>query len=161
MFLAPYSNDRPSHTSDRHVSTETHLISHHRTSSGDRDLQATLRKLDINGQCHRMKRRAGGSPPWHPYSSESESSCGQSPVAQGGISASRHGTMEPETEEWMRYARTSEPGGSSAQYTCIWPETRDGRTWHCGYSSKKHLVKRHVESKHLQIKCVYPVAISR
>ena len=62
--------------------------------------------------------------------------------------------MEPDTEEWMRYARAVDSGGSSAMFSCHWPETRDGHTYSCGYTSKKHLVKRHIESKHLQIKYV-------
>ena len=44
-------------------------------------------------------------------------------------------------------------GGSSAQYACTWVDAKDsvhGKP--CGYTSKKHLVKRHIESKHLQIK---------
>ena len=59
----------------------------------------------------------------------------------------------------MHWARAKDSGGSSAVYTCLWPETRkSGRTVTCGYSSKKHTVKRHVESKHLKIKYVVAFA---
>lgn len=108
-----------------------------------------MRKLDLNVHGSKQRRR---SPPWHPYSSESESSSAPSPTAH--TSALRHGPAEPDAEEWTRYAKAVDSGGSSATYTCLWPETRDGRSCSCGYSSKKHLVKRHVESKHLQIKYV-------
>ncbi|KIP07037.1 hypothetical protein PHLGIDRAFT_434277 [Phlebiopsis gigantea 11061_1 CR5-6] len=53
----------------------------------------------------------------------------------------------------MRHAQALDGGGSSAQYVCTWVDPKD--TIHrnsCGYTSKKHLVKRHIESKHLQIK---------
>lgn len=54
----------------------------------------------------------------------------------------------------MRYAQALDGGGSSAQYCCTWVDPKDPvlDKSPCGYTSKKHLVKRHIESKHLQIK---------
>ncbi|KAI0347199.1 hypothetical protein BDW22DRAFT_1351567 [Trametopsis cervina] len=117
----------------------------------DRELQNTFRRLDIKAQNPR-RRRLGGSPTW-PYSSESESSSGQSPGAPGSSGPSRHGTADPEADDWTKYAKALQGGGSSAQYACTWVETGDNIFDNaCGYVSKKHLVKRHIESKHLQIK---------
>lgn len=123
--------------------------------SGDRELQKTFRRLEINAQHTRMRRRPGGSPSW-PYSSESESSSGQSPAGQGSAGPTRHSTADPEPDEWTRYAKPLEGAGSSAQYACTWVDSRDDILERpCGYISKKHLVKRHIESKHLQIKYVF------
>ena len=123
--------------------------------TGDRELQKTFRRLEINAQNQRVRRRPAGSPSW-PYSSESESSSGQSPVAQGSVGTTRHSTADPEVDEWTRYAKPLEGGGSSAQYACTWVDPRDDILERpCGYISKKHLVKRHIESKHLQIKYVF------
>ena len=65
----------------------------------------------------------------------------------------RHSSLDPEADDWMRHAQALDGGGSSAQYACTWVDAKDsvhGKP--CGYTSKKHLVKRHIESKHLQIK---------
>ncbi|EKM59168.1 uncharacterized protein PHACADRAFT_87350 [Phanerochaete carnosa HHB-10118-sp] len=64
----------------------------------------------------------------------------------------------------MRHARALDGGGSSASFSCTWIDPREGvHGKECGYTSKKHLVKRHIESKHLQIntgdtphRCPYP-----
>lgn len=126
----------------------------------DRELQNTFRRLDIKAQNPR-RRRLGGSPTW-PYSSESESSSGQSPGAPGSSGPSRHGTADPEADDWTKYAKALQGGGSSAQYACTWVETGDNIFDNaCGYVSKKHLVKRHIESKHLQIKYGVLSSLSR
>ena len=149
FVIHTYTLTRPTHAAVRYASSE-HVPSLYRESPpADRELQNTMRRLDISTQGTKQRRR---SPPWHPYSSESESSCAPSPTTK--TSALRHSTADADHEEWTRYAKAVDSVGSSATYTCLWPETRDGRTFSCGYSSKKHLVKRHVESKHLQIKYV-------
>ncbi|KAL4242049.1 hypothetical protein ABKN59_000581 [Abortiporus biennis] len=58
---------------------------------------------------------------------------------------------ETNSDEWMIYARSIDIPGVGPQYTCTWTN-RDEASTECGYTSKKHLVKRHVESKHLHIK---------
>lgn len=56
-------------------------------------------------------------------------------------------------DKWREYAQPLKVAGQPAQYVCTWPFT-DGRVHNsqCGYSSKRHLVKRHIESKHLQLR---------
>ncbi|KAI0353530.1 hypothetical protein OH77DRAFT_1505304 [Trametes cingulata] len=61
--------------------------------------------------------------------------------------------------EWMKYTTPHPDVSPSAPfYKCTWTiRTSDG-TKECEYQSKKHLVKRHIESKHLQLRpCVCPV----
>ena len=119
------------------------------TPPGDRDFQHTLRHLDLGG---RRRRRPGG-PPSLPYSSESESSSGKSSKLQGTIGAARHSSSDPDVDDWMRHARALDGEGSAASFTCTWVDPNGGLLRsECGYTSKKHLVKRHIESKHLQIK---------
>lgn len=74
---------------------------------------------------------------------------------QGSNGATRQSTADPESDDWTRFAKPLEGGGSSAQYACTWVDPKDDILERpCGYISKKHLVKRHIESKHLQIKYV-------
>ncbi|OBZ70376.1 Zinc finger protein SNAI2 [Grifola frondosa] len=57
------------------------------------------------------------------------------------------------SEEWKKYAEQSRVPGSHSQYSCSWGiKDSFGRTSACGYTSKRHLVKRHIESKHLQLR---------
>lgn len=123
------------------------------TPPGDRELQNTFRKLELGVQGGgRGRRRPAASPPYR-HSSESESSSGRSPRDQGSIGATRHSSLDPDAEDWMKHAQALEGGGSSAQYCCTWVDSNDAiLSKACGYTSKKHLVKRHIESKHLQIK---------
>ncbi|KZT12571.1 uncharacterized protein LAESUDRAFT_5761 [Laetiporus sulphureus 93-53] len=53
-------------------------------------------------------------------------------------------------EEWLRYAVPAKPSKEGAQYTCLWMVNNDfGLPCPCEYTSKRHLVKRHIESLHL------------
>ncbi|CDO71334.1 hypothetical protein BN946_scf184908.g92 [Trametes cinnabarina] len=62
---------------------------------------------------------------------------------------------DPSRDEWMKYIRSYPDPISGPDYTCTWSISMpDGRTQECPYSSKKHLVKRHIESKHLQLRWV-------
>ncbi|KAI0723166.1 hypothetical protein C8Q76DRAFT_721938 [Earliella scabrosa] len=63
---------------------------------------------------------------------------------------------DPRRNEWMRYTMPPPDTTAAPEYDCIWEvKLRDGTTKPCGYHSKKHLVKRHIESKHLQLRpCV-------
>ncbi|KAI0092068.1 hypothetical protein BDY19DRAFT_577459 [Irpex rosettiformis] len=120
--------------------------------SPPRELQSNFRKLEINAQHPRVRRKLTGSPSWA-NSSESESSCGPSPGGPGSVKRTRLSPEESETASWMRYAKALDGGGSSGQFACTWVETADNLLERpCGYISKKHLVKRHIESKHLHIK---------
>ncbi|KAH8105961.1 hypothetical protein BXZ70DRAFT_917574 [Cristinia sonorae] len=59
---------------------------------------------------------------------------------------------EPITDsDWRRYARVDQ---KTQRYTCTWMVLNEdtGIRAPCHYHSKKHLVKRHIESVHLQIK---------
>lgn len=53
-----------------------------------------------------------------------------------------------DTKQWLKHAEKAKDGPNPL-WCCIW-ETKDngGRTI-CGYSSKTHLVKRHIENTHL------------
>ncbi|TBU64028.1 hypothetical protein BD310DRAFT_915207 [Dichomitus squalens] len=55
--------------------------------------------------------------------------------------------------EWIKYTFPSPETSAGPDFHCTWQEKqRDGTSKPCGYSSKKHLVKRHIESKHLQLR---------
>ncbi|GJE84123.1 zinc finger protein [Phanerochaete sordida] len=119
-----------------------------RTPPGERDLQHTLGRLHLDAHGDRGRRRA----PAQPYSSESESSCGRSPELRARAAA-RHSSADGDGDDWARHARALDGGGSAASFACTWVDTHAGAGGQeCGYTSKKHLVKRHIESKHLQIK---------
>ncbi|TCD70820.1 hypothetical protein EIP91_001510 [Steccherinum ochraceum] len=71
-------------------------------------------------------------------------------------SRSRSPSAQPETEEpvsesdWKSHAKVD---ARTQKYTCMWPVVdEDGQESICSYHSKKHLVKRHIESVHLHIK---------
>ncbi len=56
--------------------------------------------------------------------------------------------------EWQKYTDPPPETTAVPEYWCTWEvKLRDGTTQRCGYHSKKHLVKRHIESKHLQLRC--------
>ena len=58
-----------------------------------------------------------------------------------------------DTREWLRHVEQC-PDGSKAPWRCTWQTMKNGSPVPCDYSSKKHLVKRHIEATHLCIKCV-------
>ncbi|RPD67307.1 hypothetical protein L226DRAFT_529659 [Lentinus tigrinus ALCF2SS1-7] len=66
---------------------------------------------------------------------------------------------DPRKNEWTKYTHPPPDTSTGTDFECTWEiKERDGTTRRCGYSSKKHLVKRHIESKHLQLRpCVCPV----
>ncbi|EMD40826.1 hypothetical protein CERSUDRAFT_111412, partial [Gelatoporia subvermispora B] len=57
------------------------------------------------------------------------------------------------SRKWTEWAQGYTTPDDCMKYRCIWPEQdkHGGRT-PCGYTSKRHLVKRHVESKHLKLR---------
>lgn len=61
---------------------------------------------------------------------------------------------EDKKTAWIKYTHPSPELFAGPEFYCVWQERlRDGTTRPCGYHSKKHLVKRHIESKHLQLRC--------
>lgn len=52
-----------------------------------------------------------------------------------------------DVKEWAKHARKTEDG--SDQLCCTWETRKNGDNAICGYSSKPHLVKRHVENTHM------------
>jgi len=55
------------------------------------------------------------------------------------------------TTEWLKHVEQC-PDGSKAPWRCTWQTMKNGSPVPCDYSSKKHLVKRHIEATHLCIK---------
>jgi hypothetical protein len=58
-----------------------------------------------------------------------------------------------DTREWLKHVEQC-PDGSRAPWRCTWQTMKNGSPVPCDYSSKKHLVKRHIEATHLCIKYV-------
>jgi hypothetical protein len=58
-----------------------------------------------------------------------------------------------DTKEWLQHVEPC-PDGSRAPWRCTWQTMKNGSRVPCDYSSKKHLVKRHIEATHLCIKYV-------
>jgi hypothetical protein len=58
-----------------------------------------------------------------------------------------------DTREWLKHVEEC-PEGSKAPWCCTWQTMKNGKRVPCDYSSKKHLVKRHIEATHLCIKYV-------
>ncbi|KIM53807.1 hypothetical protein SCLCIDRAFT_410861 [Scleroderma citrinum Foug A] len=60
---------------------------------------------------------------------------------------------EADGEAWERYAKpTLSEDGATRRWQCTWTTTESGKTTDCKYTSKKQLVKRHVETTHLRFK---------
>ncbi|KAI6047195.1 hypothetical protein EDC04DRAFT_2622146 [Pisolithus marmoratus] len=56
-------------------------------------------------------------------------------------------------EAWEKYAKpTLSPDGTTRRWQCTWTTSELGRVIDCQYTSKKQLVKRHVETTHLRFK---------
>jgi hypothetical protein len=58
-----------------------------------------------------------------------------------------------DTKEWLKHVEQC-PEGSKTPWRCTWQTMKNGTPVPCDYSSKKHLVKRHIEATHLCIKYV-------
>ncbi|KAK7695984.1 hypothetical protein QCA50_000624 [Cerrena zonata] len=111
-----------------------------RNSQERQELNLDLRKLEIKPDEVSSER---GKTPSSSRGARSDSR--GSSVASPGSSTSPLPSGE---SGWIKHARPAEAG----QYMCIWKEDGDPGSGPCGYSSKKHLVKRHIESKHLNIR---------
>ncbi|KAI6164852.1 hypothetical protein EDD17DRAFT_1558363 [Pisolithus thermaeus] len=56
-------------------------------------------------------------------------------------------------EAWEKYAKpTLSADGTTRRWQCTWTTSELGRVTDCQYTSKKQLVKRHVETTHLRFK---------
>ncbi|KAG6330568.1 hypothetical protein ID866_8520 [Astraeus odoratus] len=67
----------------------------------------------------------------------------------------RRPSPKGDAEAWERYAKpTLSADGTTRRWQCTWTTTESGRTIDCKYTSKKQLVKRHVETTHLRFKYV-------
>ena len=54
---------------------------------------------------------------------------------------------------WMDYAQIIPGTSEQNDFRCMWPVGNSGQhADYCGYTAKRHLVKRHVETRHLQFK---------
>lgn len=67
--------------------------------------------------------------------------------------ATRRQSPRGDTDAWERYAKpTLSPDGTTRKWQCTWPTPEDRKKPTCEYTSKKQLVKRHVETTHLRYK---------
>ena len=59
-------------------------------------------------------------------------------------------------DAWIDYVGSSPC--EEEKFCCVWKlrKERDGPLEPCGYQAKKYLVKRHIESKHLQLRFAAP-----
>ncbi|KDQ28981.1 hypothetical protein PLEOSDRAFT_1082885 [Pleurotus ostreatus PC15] len=58
----------------------------------------------------------------------------------------------PAAENWEIYARQVKRSDGSLAYQCLWTTKDNDASVPCLYTSKKQLVKRHVETTHLKVK---------
>ncbi|OCH90984.1 hypothetical protein OBBRIDRAFT_792793 [Obba rivulosa] len=55
--------------------------------------------------------------------------------------------------KWTEWAQAYTTPDDSIRYRCTWPEEdKHGGRSLCSYTSKRHLVKRHIDSKHLKLR---------
>ncbi len=62
---------------------------------------------------------------------------------------------ESRKNEWQQHVRKVPQAEvvDGREWECTWFGLKDnGTTGYCDYKAKKHLVKRHIESKHLQLR---------
>lgn len=65
----------------------------------------------------------------------------------------RRQSPRADADAWERYAKpTLSPDGTTRKWQCTWPTPEDRKKPTCEYTSKKQLVKRHVETTHLRYK---------
>lgn len=60
--------------------------------------------------------------------------------------------LKYDDSKFHEYAHAIDPGSGNSQWLCHWEKMENGVPSVCSYKSKKHLVKRHVEATHLNIK---------
>ncbi|KAH0839761.1 hypothetical protein J3R83DRAFT_702 [Lanmaoa asiatica] len=79
-----------------------------------------------------------------------------SEASEGGAvirPTARRQSPRSDVDTWERYAKpTLSPDGTTRKWQCTWPTPEDRKKPTCEYTSKKQLVKRHVETTHLRYK---------
>ncbi|KAI0698543.1 hypothetical protein C8T65DRAFT_742783 [Cerioporus squamosus] len=96
----------------------------------------------------------------HPGHQSNSSSGGGAILAQSmapaAVPAFAAPRADPEDDRkstaWTEWTHPSPETSTGTDFECTWVIEEKGTTRRCGYSSKKHLVKRHIESKHLQLR---------
>ncbi|KAH9918209.1 uncharacterized protein BXZ73DRAFT_80670 [Epithele typhae] len=134
----------PSSPSDR-------FLKHRRVTTSD--MEAATRERSSRDQTaldalHALRIDVPGSraPAGLPTSAEQPAPLAALPVAITAV-----GQTAEKAAEWTKHAEDRGEEG----FVCTW--TDDFTPNPCGYKSKKHLVKRHINSKHLQRKpCICP-----
>ncbi|KAI0080897.1 hypothetical protein K474DRAFT_1672402 [Panus rudis PR-1116 ss-1] len=105
--------------------------------SRDQDVDLEFRRLQIKSHSHSRD----------PTPPQLDLAAGNRDQSNQTLPDSPTSTSSSKGESgWERYAR---PDAHSGDYVCLW---RDSRGSLCSYAAKKHLVKRHIESKHMQIR---------
>lgn len=61
-------------------------------------------------------------------------------------------TPSSRVRQWEAHAEEVQTANGRTAYLCLWTMKHGDRTVCCNYSSKKQLVKRHIETKHLKFK---------
>ncbi|KAL7282313.1 hypothetical protein ACG7TL_003783 [Trametes sanguinea] len=138
-------------------------------SRRERELQSTLRMLGLESEDSGVdSREVSVDPTAHqsnsghavaPASTAPAAVNERSPSKQDATRTSASPESDRMKDEWMKYIRPHPERNPGPDYKCTWI-TRDpnGESQECTYSSKKHLVKRHIESKHLQLRpCICPI----
>ncbi|VDC05646.1 unnamed protein product [Peniophora sp. CBMAI 1063] len=62
-------------------------------------------------------------------------------------------------EDYLKFAKATPDG--RRQWRCVYETMVDGHPGRCNFESRKHLVKRHVESMHMNIKYVLLATLAR
>ncbi|PCH41162.1 hypothetical protein WOLCODRAFT_137226 [Wolfiporia cocos MD-104 SS10] len=124
----------------------------------DRELPVSFDALDIDSdQDHELDEARHPSPSASAHSTQVADE--QSSRSSSVSAVTSFPSENSSGGNWMQYAEPPKVPGPMALYTCTWPiDNNFGTIMPCGYTSKRHLVKRHVESKHLQLRpCICPV----
>ena len=75
-------------------------------------------------------------------------------VAPVLLARNREEEGKKEDNTWMKYADPSPELFVRGNFFCLWKENlRDGTSQPCGYYSRKLALKRHIESRHLKLRC--------
>src|SRR6202012_1065341 len=61
-------------------------------------------------------------------------------------------SIDYDPKKWLEHV--VELSDRSGKWCCTWNTMRNGEPATCGYTAKKHLVKRHIEATHMNIKSV-------
>ncbi|KAJ2981998.1 hypothetical protein NUW54_g10804 [Trametes sanguinea] len=164
----PSSDDARS-PSDRFLKHRSRGRRSNSNRAGKRRLQSTLRMLGLESEDSGVDSRdVSVDPTAHQSNSGHAVAHGSTaPVAVNGRAPSKQEAArtsaspenDPMKDEWMKYIRPHPERNPGPDYKCTWiTRGPNGESEECMYSSKKHLVKRHIESKHLQLRpCICPI----